>query len=144
MPKHASVNCSAVDVSVLDLKPVPTSLQVLGHALVEIALENTPMPSTPKDTADFLKAHGVNIPAGVTVEMRRRDKMHMIIMIPPKELVEAAICEARKLDTGNANYISTMLPDYGEALSGAWIKSGKTNEDFYDVRVADYTLSYCR
>ena len=29
MPKHASVNCSAVDVSVLDLKPVPTSLQVL-------------------------------------------------------------------------------------------------------------------
>jgi hypothetical protein len=29
-------------------------------------------------------------------------------------------------------------------LDGSWYASGKTNEDFYDVRVADYTMSYCR
>ncbi len=144
MPTHTSVNCKAVNASILDLKPMPTSMQALGHALVEIALENKPMPATQAETAAFLVANGVVMPPGVTVEMRRRDKMHMIIMIPPKELVEAAVCEARKLDEKNVNYISTMLPDYQEALSGAWYDSGKTNEDFYDVRVADYTLSYCR
>ena len=144
MPKHVSVDCKKVDSSVLNLKPVPSSLQVLGHALVEIALENAPMPKTPSAVAKFLKAHGVTIPPGVKVTMRRRDKMRMIIMIPPKELVEAAVCEARKLDAANVNYVASMLPDYQQALSGAWFDSGKTNEDFYDVRVADYTLSYCR
>ena len=144
MPKHTSVNCANVDASILDLKPVPTSLQALGHALVEIALENTPMPATKPATAAFLKAHGVAIPKGVTVEMQRRKLKHMIIMIPPRQLVEAAVCEARKLDASNVNYVATMLPDYQEALSGAWFANGKTNEDFYDVRVADYTLSYCR
>jgi hypothetical protein len=144
MPTHSSVNCKSVNASILDLKPVPTSLQRLGHALVEIALENAPMPSTTKEVEDFLTAHGVIMPKGMTAEMKRRDMNHMVIMIPPKQLVEAAVCEARKLDDANVNYIETMLPDYKEALSGAWINSGKTNEDFYDVRVADYTLSYCR
>lgn len=141
MPKHASVNCEKVDSSILDKKPVPSSLQTLGHALVEIALENTPVP---KDVVGFLKSHGVAIPPGMTVEMKRRDLMHMVIMIPPRELVEAAVCEARKLDDKKVNYVASMLPDYQEALSGSWFASGKTNEDFYDVRVADYTLSYCR
>ena len=141
MPKHASVNCDKVDSSILDKKPVPSSLQALGHDLVEIALENMPMP---KDVVGFLKSHGVAVPPGMTIEMRRREIMHMVIMIPPKQLVEAAVCEARKLDAANINYVAAMLPDYQEALSGAWFKNGKTNEDFYDVRVADYTLSYCR
>jgi hypothetical protein len=144
MPTHESVNSNTVNTAILNLKPVPTSLQELGHALVEIALGNIPMPASKEATATFLEAHGVIIPPGVTVEMRQRDKMNMIIMIPPKELVEAAIVEARKLDTGKVNYVEAMLPDYKKALTGAWIGSGKTNEDFYDVRVADYTLSYCR
>lgn len=141
MPKHASVNCDKVDSTILDKKPVPSSLQALGHALVEIALENAPIP---KDVVSFLESHGVALPKGMTVEMRRRELMHMIIMIPPRELVEAAVCEARKLDGQNIDYVSAMLPDYQEALSGVWYTAGKTNEDFYDVRVADYTLSYCR
>jgi hypothetical protein len=141
--KH-QVDCKGVDVGILDFKPMPNSLQQLGNLLVEIALENETMPTTPEKTAELLARFGVVIPKGITVEMRRRDPNHMIIMIPPKSLVEASICEAREYDKEGYNYLGQRLPDYQAVLDGSWYKSGKTNEDFYDVRVADYTMSYCR
>jgi hypothetical protein len=144
LKKH-HVNCEKVDTAILKFKPTPTSMQQLGNALVEIALGNEPMPATPAATAKLLKSLGVVIPEGITVEMRRRDPKHMIIMIPPKALVEASICEAREYDKeGYNNYLAKRLPDYQAVLDGSWYASGKSNEDFYDVRVADYTMSYCR
>jgi hypothetical protein len=143
LKKH-QIDCKGVDTAILKFKPTPTSLQQLGNVLVEIALENEPMPSTPQKTAELLARYGVVIPKGITVEMRRRDPNHMIIMIPPKSLVEASICEAREYDKEGYNYLDQRLPDYQAVLDGSWYASGKSNEDFYDVRVADYTMSYCR
>jgi hypothetical protein len=143
LKKH-KVDCDKVDKKILDFKPVPKDLQTLGNLLVEIALEKVPMPVTREETAKLLKSAGLAIPKGITVEMRRRDASHMIIMIPPKALVEASICEARDYDKGGYQYLAKRLPDYQAVLDGSWYASGKTNEDFYDVRVADYTMSYCR
>lgn len=143
LKKH-QIDCSKVDTKLLDYKPTPKSLQLLGNHLVEIALEKEPMPATPQETAQLLADYGVVIPAGITVEMRRRDPNHMIIMIPPKALVEASICEARYYDKKGYKYLAKRLPDYQAVLDGTWYAKGKTNEDFYDVRVADYTMSYCR
>lgn len=144
MPSHATVDAAKVDSNILARKPMATDMRKLGHLLVEIALGNVDMPGSTDETATLLKKHGVEIPKGVKVEMRVRDPEHMIIMIPPKQMVEAAVCEARKLDSRNVSYIDAMLPDYKDALTGAWYAEGKTNEDFYDVRVADYSLSFCR
>jgi hypothetical protein len=142
LPKH-TVPAQPISPNVLDNKPEPVNLERAGDYIIELALDPTKIPVGSDAQRAALVNVGVKIPKHVTVEMVVRNPDHLVVMIPPKAMIQKALQGAQAADAAGTR-LPYVPPEYEAFEHGQWQAAGKTNEDFYAVRVADYTFSFCR
>lgn len=144
MPKYdlSDTTKYPLNAGVLALKPEPNERATLGELIIRLALglQSIPENATAAQKKKILADADVNVPEGVGVEFVYRQPNTLVVMIPPKDMVVAALRRYQEKDKKNEKYVD-LPKEYADMISGAWTKS---IEEFYEIRVSDYTLSYCR
>lgn len=136
MPGH-NVDCKSTKPNPNDRAPNSGDLKRLGEFVIALALDSAlwSKVDTPAKAEQELKARGFVIPPGVTVVFERRKDMEFKILVPQADIAAAAICEART----TAKY-DRLPPEYKTVDT---LPSNKF-EEFYELRVGDYCMGYCR
>lgn len=143
------IDCESLDPD-LALKKVGTqpgteAMAKFGELLIKLALGLETAPLNPDEHNAYLKNKGgLEIPDGVRVELIAQGVDNIKILIPPKELIELAVCEMQKKDRENTPTYEGLPAAYKQLDDGTWTDDGSTMERFYEVRVCDYTIGYCR
>lgn len=120
-----------------------------GRLVLKLAIDESIDPDDPM-TNNLIRQYlentcGFKIPATMKISVLRRAPDEFVMMLPPKEIAEAAICVAKDTDATNVQHkFSYKVPDpYEEKYHDRW-KPAKTELDFLQFIIGDYTMRYCR
>lgn len=132
-----TLDCAQADPSLLMQVPDSAAFAQFGRLILKMALgELDPRAVSEPVMREVLKDLGIPIPDDWAIEFRPRPAKTFIAMYPAADMALAAICRFRQ---PGGDY--PLPPQYKEWVGGS---SGMTEEKFYEFRVGDYTLSYCR
>lgn len=137
------VDCDAVGQQPSIFKPEATDPRAFGELILKIAIGQVDPPPNSHQAAlkALLRGASVDIPDNMEVRIEYRDSSSFIVMIPPPDMAKRAICAMRELDANNSqDYDLTQF--YVDFATGNW--PPRKMMEFYERRVCDYTLSYCR
>lgn len=123
------------DPSLLATIPSPDSFADFGRLVLKMAMgEINPARVPDAVMREILDDMGIQVPADWKISFRRRPKKTFTVLYPTREMAETAI--VRLQQSG-----SYALPrQYEEWVGG----TGPEVQDFYEFRVGDYTLNFCR
>lgn len=135
MAADYKVNSKRADTSLLNDIPTPDSFAAFGRLVLKIAMGEINPARVPDDVMRaVLDDMGIKVPDDWKIVFRRRPKNTFTVMYPSKPMAQAAL--ARLQTTGSY----TLPRQYSE-----WQASDKSKvQDFYEFRVGDYTLNFCR
>lgn len=132
-----ALDCTKADPSLLLQVPDSAAFARFGRLILKMALGELDPAAVPAPVMrEVLDDIGIPVPADWAIEFRPRPAKTFIAMYPAADMALAAICRFRQ---PGGDY--PLPPQYKE-----WVEdtSGLTEEQFYEFRVGDYTLSYCR
>ena len=137
LSQEYALDCTQSDPSLLMQVPDSAAFARFGRLILKMALGELDPARVPEPVMrEVLDDIGIPIPADWAIRFQPRPPKTFIAMYPGADMALAAICRFRQ---PGGDY--PMPPQYGDWLSGS---SGMTEEQFYEFRVGDYTLSYCR
>ena len=157
MTRKYPIDCGAVPPGI-GAKKITTDgttagMSKFGELIIKLALGQVAVPSDPTAQRDLLiNDGGLLIPAGVNVEIIVQDLHNIKILVPPRELIEDTICDMQEIDQEFADGIideqdveySGIPEAYDDLKNLRWLSAGNSMEKFYEVRISDYTIGYCR
>lgn len=115
-------------------------MRAFGRMIMDLALDHSKIPQTQAEIRALLLANGVTIPPEVRqIDIIAQTKEHVVLTIPPTDMMEQSLRELQAEQQAGKKYSIPLA--YSQMASGSF--SG-TLTDFYEVRVADYTLGFCR
>lgn len=137
LARDYALDCASADPTLLRQVPGSASFAGFGRLILKMALGELDPARIPDDVmravlADF----GIDVPADWDIRFVPRPARTFIAMVPPADMAQAALCRFRQ---PGADY--PLPQEYAEWASG---NSSASREEFYQFRVGDYTLSYCR
>ena len=137
LARDYAMDCATADPTLLMQVPASASFQGFGRLIMKMALGELDPARIPDDVmravlADF----GIAVPDDWKIQFMPRPAKTFVAMYPAADMATAALCRFRQ-DGGDYQ----IPPQYAEWVQGA---STATKEEFYEFRVGDYTLNYCR
>ncbi len=132
-----AMDCTTADPGLLMAVPSSASFEGFGRLIMKMALGELDPSRIPEDVmravlADF----GIAVPDDWSIQFLPRPAKTFVAMYPAADMATAALCRFRQ-DGGDY----ALPPQYSEWVNGT---STATKEQFYEFRVGDYTLNYCR
>lgn len=132
-----ALDCTQADPGLLMQVPDPDSFAKFGRLIMKMALGELDPRRVPDDVMrEVLSDIGIAVPDDWKISFRRRPRKTFVAMYPDAAMARAALCRFRD-DGGDYQ----LPPQYSE-----WVNGGSTasQEGFYEFRVGDYTLNFCR
>lgn len=123
-------------------KITAADMSKFGRFIMELALDHSkiPLPHEQAKIRALLQANGAIIPPEVkNITIVAQEVDSVIITVPPTELMEQTLAQLSAETDAGAIY---PLPAAYELMVRDMFEGSL--EDFYEVRVADYTLGFCR
>ncbi|HTV69043.1 MAG TPA: hypothetical protein VMF90_10940 [Rhizobiaceae bacterium] len=123
-------------------KITAADMSKFGRFIMELALDHSkiPLPHEQDKIRALLQANGAIIPPEVkNITIVAQEVDSVIITVPPTELMEQTLAQLSAETDAGAIY---PLPAAYELMVRDMFEGSL--EDFYEVRVADYTLGFCR
>ncbi|MDP2085988.1 MAG: hypothetical protein Q8K20_12380 [Gemmobacter sp.] len=132
-----AMDCDTADPGLLMQVPDWASFQGFGRLILKMALGELDPARIPDDVMrDILKDYGIAIPDDWSIQFTPRPAKTFIAMYPAPDMAKAALC---RFQQDGADY--QLPPQYAEWVGGT---STLDKQEFYEFRVGDYTLNYCR
>lgn len=132
-----AMDCATADPGLLMQVPASASFESFGRLIMKMALGELDPARIPDDVMRALLADfGIAVPADWAIQFLPRPAKTFVAMYPAADMATAALCRFRQ---PGADY--ALPPQYREWTEGT---STATKEQFYEFRVGDYTLNYCR
>lgn len=132
-----ALDCTTADPSLLLQVPNSAAFANFGRLILKMALGQLDPAAVPEPVMrEVLDDLGIPVPADWAIEFRPRPAKTFVAMYPAADMALAALC---RFQTAGGDY--PLPPQYDEWCKGS---SGMTEQQFYEFRVGDYTLSYCR
>lgn len=131
-----ALDCAGADPSLLREIPDPTTFAKFGRLVLKMALgELDPARMSDDLKREVLDDIGIAIPGDWAVEFRQRPDKTFVASYPSAEMARAALCRVQ------ADAAEYALPEQYED----WVNGDRSDiAEFYEFRVGDYTLNYCR
>jgi len=123
-------------------KITAADMSKFGRLIIELALDHSKIPAEHEQAKirAMLQANGAIIPPEVKhIKIVPQAVDSVIITVPPTELMEQTLAQLSADTDAGAIY---PLPAAYELMARDMFEGSL--EDFYEVRVADYTLGFCR
>lgn len=132
-----AMDCTKADPSLLMQVPDPDSFARFGRLIMKIALGEIDPKRVPEDVMrEVLNDIGIPVPKDWKIRFKPRPKKTFVAMYPSAAMARAALCRFEK---PGGDY--QLPPQYAEWVGGT---STASKQAFYEFRVGDYTLNYCR
>ncbi len=132
-----TLDCAKADPGLLMQVPDSHAFARFGRLILKMALGELDPAAVPGPVMrEVLDDIGIPIPADWDIRFQPRPAKTFVAMYPAPEMALAAICRFRQ---PGGDY--PLPPQYKEWVEG---ESGLSEEQFYEFRVGDYTLNYCR
>jgi hypothetical protein len=117
--------------------PDPDSFARFGRLVMKMALGELDPARVPEPVMrEVLDDIGIHVPADWKIRFRPRPRKTFTAFYPRPDMAQAALCRFRQ-DGGDYQ----LPPQYAEWVGGS---STASKEEFYEFRVGDYTLNFCR
>jgi hypothetical protein len=132
-----ALDCAGANPDVLMQVPDPDSFARFGRLVMKMALGELDPARVPEPVMrEVLDEIGIHVPADWKIRFRPRPKKTFAAFYPRADMAQAALCRFRQ-DGGDYQ----LPPQYAEWVGGS---STASKEEFYEFRVGDYTLNFCR
>lgn len=132
-----ALDCATADPSLLMQVPASASFAGFGRLIMKMALGELDPARVPDDVMRAVLAdYGIAVPDDWAIQFMPRPAKTFVAMYPAADMAQAALCRFQDV---NADY--QLPPQYAEWVGGNNLMS---KQEFYEFRVGDYTLNYCR
>jgi len=132
-----ALDCTTADPSVLRDVPDADAFAKFGRLVLKMALgELDPARMSNAVKRELLDEIGIPVPADWAIEFRQRPDKTFVAMYPSAEMAKAAVCRLR--EPGGEYLLPDQYTDWVNDVNRPEL------EEFYEFRVGDYTLNYCR
>ena len=132
-----ALDCAQADPGQLQQVPDPDSFARFGRLILKMALGQIDPARVPEPVMrEVLDDIGIHVPADWSIRFKPRPRKSFVAFYPRPEMAQAALC---RFAADGGDY--QLPPQYAEWTSGT---STASKEEFYEFRVGDYTLNFCR